>query len=71
MSAMLAERAYLEDLWERSDVETGADVRVQQAVRSNLFQLLQAAARADARGVPADGLTGGDHEGHYSWDIEG
>ena len=72
MSEMLAEqRAYMDDFWERSDVETGADVSVQQAVRWNLFQLLQAAARADARGVPAKGLTGGAYEGHYFWDIEG
>jgi alpha,alpha-trehalose phosphorylase len=72
MSEMLAEqRAYMDDFWERSDVETGPDVSVQQAVRWNLFQLLQAAARADARGVPAKGLTGAAYEGHYFWDIEG
>jgi len=72
MSAMLAEqRDYLDDFWERADVRTGAEVSVQQAVRWNLFQLLQAAARAEAHGVPAKGLTGAAYEGHYFWDIEG
>jgi len=72
MSAMLAEqRAYLDDFWDRSDVQTGSDTSVQQAVRWNLFQLFQAAARAEAHGVPAKGLTGAAYEGHYFWDIEG
>ncbi|GAA2182973.1 glycosyl hydrolase family 65 protein [Brooklawnia cerclae] len=61
---------YLADFWRRSDVEVGAEPRVQQAVRWCIFQLAQAAARADGSGVPAKGLTGDGYEGHYFWDTE-
>jgi alpha,alpha-trehalose phosphorylase len=44
--------------------------RVQQAIRWNLFQLCQAAARAETTGIPAKGLTGQAYEGHYFWDTE-
>lgn len=65
-----AQRAWLADYWQRSDVEVGATVREQQAVRWCIFQLAQASARADGMGVPAKGLTGDGYEGHYFWDSE-
>ena len=43
---------------------------MQQAIRFNLFHVLQASARADTTGVPAEGLTGQAYEGHYFWDTE-
>jgi len=60
----------LADFWERSDVQIDGYPRVQQAVRWNLFQLFQAAARAEGSGIPAKGLSGHGYEGHYFWDIE-
>ncbi|HUJ46610.1 MAG TPA: glycosyl hydrolase family 65 protein, partial [Rhizomicrobium sp.] len=42
----------------------------QQAIRFNLFHILQASARAEDTGVPAKGLTGQAYEGHYFWDTE-
>jgi alpha,alpha-trehalose phosphorylase len=45
-------------------------IEMQQAIRINLFHILQASARADDRGVPAKGLTGQAYEGHYFWDTE-
>ena len=45
-------------------------VRMQQAVRWNLFQLAQATWRAEGAGVPAKGLTGDAYDGHYFWDTE-
>jgi alpha,alpha-trehalose phosphorylase len=39
-------------------------------VRFNLFQLLQASARAEGLGVAAKGVTGRGYEGHYFWDTE-
>lgn len=62
---------YLADFWKRADVlvESGQP-RVQRAVRWNLFQLLQASARAENLGIPAKGLTGQAYDGHYFWDIE-
>ena len=45
-------------------------MEIQQAVRFNLFQILQASARAEDTGVAAKGLTGRAYEGHYFWDTE-
>ena len=53
-----------EDRTERSTAE------IQQAIRFNLFHILQASARAENTGVPAKGLTGQAYEGHYFWDTE-
>ncbi|MDF2460368.1 MAG: treP, partial [Nitrospira sp.] len=69
---------YMQDFWERSDVQITMDpttakrstTEVQQAIRFNLFHVLQASARADTTGVPAKGLTGQAYEGHYFWDTE-
>ena len=70
---------YMDDFWQRSDVRVSnikaervrlSTVEVQQAIRINLFHILQASARADDRGVPAKGLTGQAYEGHYFWDTE-
>ncbi len=49
--------AWLAEFWQRSDVEVDGDDRVQQAIRWNLFQLAQAAARGDGQGVAAKGVT--------------
>ncbi len=66
-----AEQAeYLEDFWDRSDVQIGGNTTVQQAVRWSLFHIIQAAARSDGLGIPAKGLTGSAYEGHYFWDTE-
>jgi alpha,alpha-trehalose phosphorylase len=65
------QREYLDDFWRRSDVEVrGAHPKTQQLIRWNLFQIIQAAGRAEGTGVPAKGLTGLGYEGHYFWDIE-
>jgi alpha,alpha-trehalose phosphorylase len=65
------QKAYLNDFWRRSDVEiAGAHPKAQQLIRWNLFQIIQAAGRAEGTGVPAKGLTGLGYEGHYFWDIE-
>ena len=56
---LLAEqRAYLDDFWERADVEIEGDAELQQAVRFALFHILQAGARAERRAIAAKGLTG-------------
>ncbi len=56
--------------WERSDVVIGGHPDLQQATRWCLFQLAQAAARADGQGVPAKGVSGSGYSGHYFWDTE-
>jgi alpha,alpha-trehalose phosphorylase len=65
-----AQRAYLDDFWERADVELEGDAALQQAVRFALFQILQAGARAEKRAIPAKGLTGSGYDGHSFWDME-
>jgi alpha,alpha-trehalose phosphorylase len=68
---LLAEqRRYLDDFWSRADVELEGDAELQQAVRFALFQVLQSAARAERRAIPAKGLTGTGYDGHTFWDQE-
>jgi alpha,alpha-trehalose phosphorylase len=73
------QQRYMDDFWHRSDVRVSdirhdvvkrTSVEVQQAMRFNLFHILQASARSDNTGVPAKGLTGDAYEGHYFWDTE-
>jgi alpha,alpha-trehalose phosphorylase len=61
---------YLDDFWERADVEVEGDAEVQQAVRFALFSVLQAGARAEQRPIAAKGLTGTGYDGHAFWDTE-
>jgi len=77
-SLVKGQRAFLDNFWARSDVEIEGDPELhkrpagemQQALRWNLFQILQASARAEGTGIPAKGLTGQTYEGHYFWDTE-
>ncbi|MFH8345812.1 glycoside hydrolase family 65 protein [Streptomyces sp. NPDC018045] len=64
------QRAYLDDFWDRSDVEVDGDAEIQQGVRFALFHVLQAGARAEQRAIPAKGLTGSGYDGHTFWDSE-
>jgi alpha,alpha-trehalose phosphorylase len=76
---LAAQEEYMNAFWRRCDVRV-KDVRedrtkrttveIQQAIRFNLFHILQASARAEDTGVPAKGLTGHAYEGHYFWDTE-
>jgi alpha,alpha-trehalose phosphorylase len=67
---LAAQRDYLDDFWDRADVELEGDAELQQAVRFALFHTLQASARAEGRAIPAKGLTGPGYEGHTFWDTE-
>jgi alpha,alpha-trehalose phosphorylase len=58
----------VKDVWE--DRTKRSTLAIQQAVRFNLFHILQASARAESTGVAAKGLTGQSYEGHYFWDTE-
>jgi len=77
---LLAEQEqFMDEFWRKSDVRVSnvktetaklSTVEVQQAMRVNLFHILQASARAEDKGVPAKGLTGQAYEGHYFSDVE-
>jgi alpha,alpha-trehalose phosphorylase len=62
--------AWCESFWQRSDVVIEGHNDLQQATRWCLWQLAQAAARADGQGVPAKGVSGSGYSGHYFWDTE-
>ena len=64
------QRAYLDDFWDRADVELDGDLELQQAVRFAIFHALQSGARAEQRAIPAKGLTGPGYDGHSFWDAE-
>ena len=51
-------------------MEVEGDPELQQALRFALFQVVQAAARAEQRGIPAKGLTGRGYDGHTFWDMD-
>ena len=65
-----AQREYLDDVWERADIELDGDPALQQAVRFALFHVVQSAVRAEERAIPAKGLTGSGYDGHSFWDME-
>lgn len=74
-----SQQEYLNDFWRRSDLQINdiqsdrvkrTTVEIQQAIRFNLFHILQASARAESAGVAAKGLTGRAYEGHSFWDTE-
>ena len=64
------QRSYLDEFWDRADVELEGDTELQQAVRFGLFHTLQAGARAEQRAIGAKGLTGRGYDGHTFWDSE-
>ena len=65
-----SQRKYLDDYWASADIEIDGDDELQRAVRFAQFQTLQAAARAERRGIGAKGLTGPGYDGHAFWDAE-
>src|SRR4051794_18196886 len=64
------QREFLDDYWERADIELDGDPEIQQALRFALFHVLQASARTETRGIAAKGLTGPGYDGHAFWDTE-
>lgn len=61
---------YLTDFWESSDLEISGDEKLNQAVRYNIYQLLQSAGKDEYCSIAAKGLSGEGYEGHYFWDTE-
>ncbi|MDQ4133225.1 MAG: family 65 glycosyl hydrolase [Actinomycetota bacterium] len=67
---MAGQREYLDDFWDRANVEVDGDPEIEQATRFALFHVLQAGARAEGRAIPAKGLTGTGYDGHAFWDTD-
>ena len=64
------QRAYLDEIWGRVDIEIEGDPALQQAIRYAIFQIVQASTRAEQRAIPAKGLTGRGYDGHTFWDMD-
>ena len=61
---------FLAEYWDRTDIEIKGNIAIQQAMRFNLFHLLQSVGRDGKTNICAKGLTGDGYEGHYFWDTE-
>lgn len=61
---------YLKAFWERADIIITGDPEIQQAIRFNMFHILQSSGRRGKTSIAAKGLTGEGYEGHYFWDTE-
>lgn len=58
-------------VWDRSDVVVEGDVKAQNAIRYNLFQLIICGPQADDRvSIAAKTLSGFGYRGHVFWDTE-
>ena len=64
------QKEFLKDFWNKSDIEIKGDPALQQAIRFNIFQLLQSVGRDGKTNIPSKGLTGEGYEGNYFWDTE-
>ncbi len=64
------QREFLADFWARADVVVEGRPDVQQALRFNLFHVLQSSGRSGKTSIAAKGVTGEGYEGHYFWDTE-
>ncbi|MFD0323570.1 beta-phosphoglucomutase [Lysobacter gummosus] len=62
--------ASLAQFWDGAELFIDGDAGAEQALRFNLFHLLQSAGRDGINGTAAKGLTGEGYEGHYFWDTE-
>lgn len=60
----------LEKFWRHAELSIDGDAASEQALRFNLFHLLQSAGRNGVDGTAAKGLTGEGYEGHCFWDTE-
>jgi len=64
------QRAALDSVWARADIEIDGDPEIQHALRYARFQLHQNCAHAAGHAIPAKGLTGTGYNGHTFWDTE-
>lgn len=64
------QKQYLDDFWEMADITISGDNQLQEGIRFNIYQLLQAVGRDEYSNIAAKGLTGEGYGGHYFWDTE-
>ncbi len=60
-----------EKKWETSDIEIEGDLKIQTAIRYNIFQLIQTNAENDSSvNIGARGIMHGRYKGCYFWDTD-
>ncbi|MCX7841486.1 MAG: glycoside hydrolase family 65 protein [Clostridia bacterium] len=59
-----------EDFWEKADIIIKGDPEIQQAIRFDLFHLMQSTGKDGKTNISANGLTGDGYQGHTFWDTE-
>jgi len=65
-----AQSTALNEFWQQANLSISGQPDTEQALRFNLFHLMQSAARNGIDGTAAKGLTGEGYEGHCFWDTE-
>jgi alpha,alpha-trehalose phosphorylase len=65
-----SQEEYLKKFWESAFLEIDGDEKLSDAVKYNMYQLLQSAGRDDKGSMAAKGLSGEGYEGHFFWDTE-
>ncbi|WP_191017980.1 beta-phosphoglucomutase [Treponema zioleckii] len=77
--AVREQEEFLEDFWKIADIDiveekssdsVESNSSLQDALRFNLFHLLQSASRSGKASIAAKGLTSEGYEGHFFWDSE-
>ncbi len=62
--------AYLAAYWHKCMVEIEGDVQLNNAIRFNLYQLIQSVGKNKYSNIAPKGLSGDGYEGQYFWDSE-
>jgi alpha,alpha-trehalose phosphorylase len=61
---------FYKHFWKNADIAIEGAPELQQAIRYNMFQLLQSAGDDGKTSIAAKGLSGEGYEGQYFWDSE-
>mgnify|MGYP002856358298 CR=1 FL=1 len=67
---LTAQKNFLTKFWSTASIFIKSDDRSQEALRFNLFHLLQSSGRNGSVSIAAKGLTSEGYEGHFFWDSE-
>ncbi len=70
VSLLEEQNSHCRKYWDTVGVEINGAPEIEQGLRFNLFQLLQAAGSRGQTGIAAKGLTSEGYDGHYFWDTE-
>lgn len=67
---LLEQFEYMKKFWDNADIVIHGNSELTQAIRFNLFQLLQSSGRDSATSIASKGLSGEGYGGHYFWESE-